>query len=61
MSQLEEQTAYTRPDLKHIFSRQIGMKLIPEIQAAALGKITPQQALDNAEAAVNALLERNKK
>lgn len=58
MAKLERQMPYTRPDINHVYARQVPQILVPEIQQALLGQKTPQQALDAAEKAVNAMLER---
>lgn len=60
MSKLEAQMPYTRPDINHVYARQVPQILVPEIQQALLGNKTPQQALDDAEVAVNAMLERGR-
>lgn len=54
----EREAAYCRPDVKSVFARQIMMHLAPEMQAAALGKKSPREALDAAAKAVNEMLER---
>lgn len=56
LSKLERETPYLRPDVKSIYARQIMQMLVPEIQAAVLGRKTPEAALNDAAAAVNAML-----
>ena len=60
MSKLEAELPYTRPDVNHIHARSAPQVLVPEMQDVLLGKKTPEQALDYAEKAVNAILERDK-
>lgn len=57
-AELERQAPYCRPDVKSVFARQIMQRLGPELQAAALGRKSPEQALDDAAAAVNEMLEK---
>jgi ABC-type glycerol-3-phosphate transport system substrate-binding protein len=60
MAKLEAQMPFTRPDINHVFARQVPQILVPEIQQALLGQKTPQQALTDGETAVNAMLERGR-
>lgn len=53
---LERQAAYCRADIKSPYARQIMQRVAPEIQAAALGRKSPEAALNDAAAAVNAML-----
>ena len=57
----EREAAFCRPDVKSVFARQIMMHLAPEMQAAALGKKSPREALDAAAKAVNEMLDRANK
>jgi multiple sugar transport system substrate-binding protein len=54
----EREVVNSRPDVKSPHARQIMMRLTPELQAAALGRKTPREALDAAAAEVDAMLER---
>lgn len=58
MSQLEAELPYTRPDINHVYARQVPMLLLPEVQRALLGEKEPAEVLRDAEIAVNAMMER---
>ncbi len=60
MSKLEAELPFTRPDVNHEYARQVPQILIPEMQQALFGQKTPEQALKDAESAVNAMLERGR-
>jgi len=60
MSKLEAELPYTRPDVNHKLARQVAMVLLPELQKALLGEKSPAKALEAGEAAVNAMLERER-
>jgi multiple sugar transport system substrate-binding protein len=60
LSKLEQETPYLRPDVKSIYARQIMQMLVPEIQAAVLGRKSPEAALNDAGAAVNAMLKADR-
>lgn len=55
----ENEAEFCRADVKSAASRQIMMITAPEIQAAALGTKTPEQALQDAEKSVNEMLARD--
>jgi multiple sugar transport system substrate-binding protein len=56
---LENEAPYCRPDVKSVYARQIMMALGPEIQQAALGKKSPEQAIKDAGAAARAILKQS--
>ena len=60
-SVFEREAQYCRPDVKSVFARQVMMYVKPEMQAAALNRKTPRQALDDAARLVNEMLERGMK
>lgn len=60
MAKFEAELPYTRPDVNHKFARQVPQILIPEMQKALLGEKSSAAALKDAEAAVNAMLERDR-
>lgn len=53
-----EENEMCRPDLKHIYAREIMRMLIPEIQRAVLGEKSAEQALNDAAAKANQMLQR---
>lgn len=61
LSALEKEAAYCRPDVKSIYARQIMQSLAPEIQQAAVGQKTEEQALKDGAAAANAFLQGGSK
>jgi multiple sugar transport system substrate-binding protein len=61
LGELEKQAQYTRPDVKSIYARQIMQALAPEIQQAALGNKSPEQALKDGAARANAYLAEGDK
>jgi multiple sugar transport system substrate-binding protein len=55
MQQLAGNLEFTFGEQKHKYGRDLMPLVVPEIQAAIIGEKTPQQALDDAAAAVNEL------
>ncbi|CAN5601582.1 sugar ABC transporter substrate-binding protein [soil metagenome] len=55
MQQLATHLEFTFGEQKHKYGRDLMPLVVPEIQAAIIGEKTPQQALDDAAAAVNEL------
>ena len=55
---MEQTRLYGRPPVPHALSRDLNGLLLPEIQAAYLGSKTPEQALNDAEKAVQKRLDQ---
>ncbi|MGI8906934.1 MAG: ABC transporter substrate-binding protein [Candidatus Sumerlaeaceae bacterium] len=61
LSALEKEAQFCRPDVKSVYARQIMQALAPEIQQAALGKKTEEQAIRDGAAAANEFLIADQK
>lgn len=57
LAEFEKQSPYCRMDVKSIYARDIMGFVIPEMQSALLGKKSPEQALKDAAAESDKLLE----
>ncbi len=55
---LEREAQYCRPDVKSVIARDIMRILSMDIQKAAIGEKSPEQALKDAAASVNAILRK---
>jgi multiple sugar transport system substrate-binding protein len=60
LAEFERQSQFCRTDVKSVHARQIMGILIPEIQSAVLGKKSPEDALKDASAAADSLLQSAK-